>query len=210
MCDQECLSNSNSVVFSAEINLFNAESNHPLRLHCRRRRAQAGARTFRAGVHECARVACVLETKTTCAVEGASELGARVPLCQLAFDLSLSRLWLRLSHLATTPALPPSLHLSLRLSLFHHPPHEVHPRVHLRATAVDTRALMRVAHTRVFRGLRRNCCCKDAHEGEKEKSSTAARFSKSRSQRLQSCSQMGEIRVKVGRFLFLLSVAGQR
>lgn len=34
MCDQECLSNSNSVVFPAEINLFNAESNHPLRLHC--------------------------------------------------------------------------------------------------------------------------------------------------------------------------------
>lgn len=32
MCDQECLSNSNSVVFPAEINLFNAESNHPLRL----------------------------------------------------------------------------------------------------------------------------------------------------------------------------------
>ncbi len=33
MCDQECLSNSNSIVFPAEINLFNAESNHPLRLH---------------------------------------------------------------------------------------------------------------------------------------------------------------------------------
>lgn len=34
MCDQECLSNSNTIVFPAQINLFNAESNHPLRLCC--------------------------------------------------------------------------------------------------------------------------------------------------------------------------------
>ena len=80
MCDQECLSNSNSVVFPAEINLFNAESNHPLRL----RRAAPLSMC----VCVCARVAgcvvvlrvcaCMCETKTTCAVEGASEFGARV------------------------------------------------------------------------------------------------------------------------------------
>lgn len=34
MCAQECLSNSNTGVFPAEINLFNSGSNHPVRLHC--------------------------------------------------------------------------------------------------------------------------------------------------------------------------------
>lgn len=81
MCDQECLSNSNSVVFPAEINLFNAESNHPLRLHCGARvkvcapGGCVGVFCARASVCVCVRMC---ETKTTCAVEGASELGARV------------------------------------------------------------------------------------------------------------------------------------
>lgn len=73
MCDQECLSKSNSIVFPAEINLFNAESNHPLRLRCR-----LCVRAQQATVPLSCACVCMRETKTTCAVEGASDSGARV------------------------------------------------------------------------------------------------------------------------------------
>lgn len=141
MCDQECLSNSNSIVFPAEINLFNAESNHPLRLHCS---AFVHLEWLSVLWRACV---CTRETKTTCAVEGASESGARVRsvnwhlICHSAD---------RLTHLAGHTRCSPSFSLPFP---FLPPSHKVYLRVHLQASAVDTHTLLRVAHTHVFQWL---------------------------------------------------------
>lgn len=164
MCDQECLSNSNSIVFPAEINLFNAESNHPLRLHC-----SARCRC----VHVCVRVfvcVCVHAWDKDHLCSGGSQwIWSQSALCQLAFDLSVSRLRLRLSHLAGHTRFPPSLSLPFPFLL---PPHRCIQRVHLQASTVDTHTLLRVAHTHVFQWLMLSC--------SKEKSSLKANVSQSR------------------------------
>lgn len=164
MCDQECLPNSNSIVFPAEINLFNAESNHPLRLHC-------GARCWYVCVWGCV-VVCVCVhawDKDHLCSEGSQWIWSQSALCQLAFDLSVSRLKLWLSHLAGHTRFPPSLSLPFPFLL---PPHRCIQRVHLQASTVDTHTLLRVAHTHVFQSL--------VLSFSKEKSSPKANLSQSR------------------------------
>ena len=87
---------------------------------------------------------------------GSQWIRSQSALCQLAFDLSLSRLGLWLSHLAGHTRCSPSLSPHC-LSLFF----SLHTRciqgVHLQATSVDTHTLMRVANTHVFQWLVLNC-----------------------------------------------------
>ena len=168
MCDQGCLSNSNSIVFPAEINLFNAESNHPLRLHCVVVCVCVCVCVYENVCTWANLFVCVCETKTTCAVEGASEFGARVRSVIWRLICHSADSGLRPSHLAgptrfsppslsISPSLPLSLPLSLCLSLFLLPAHKVYPRVHLQASTVDTHTSLRVANTHVFQRLALSC-----------------------------------------------------